>query len=134
MNELLRVFAHKVAQAVSSKFAFLVALLVVIVWAALGPHFRYSDTWQLVINTGTTIVTFLMVFIIQYTQGRDTRAIQLKLDELIHSIKEARDSLVDVEEQSDETLDHLQKEFENMRSGSSAAGTADGLSRKGGGA
>jgi low affinity Fe/Cu permease len=84
-------------------------------WVLTGPMFQFSDTWQLVINTGTTIVTFLMVFLIQNTQNRDARAIHLKLDELIRSVSKARNDLVDLENMSDAELDKLQKEFENFR-------------------
>lgn len=98
-----------------SPWAFLLAILAILAWAAMGPAFHYSDTWQLVINTATTIVTFLMVFLIQNTQNRDTRAMQLKLDELLRGLKGARTSLVGLEELSDEELEHLQKEFERLR-------------------
>src|SRR4051812_10999331 len=110
-----RKFAHCTSGAVGSPWAFAAAVLVVITWAITGPMFHFSDTWQLVINTGTTIVTFLMVFLIQNTQNRDARAMHLKLDELIRSIKGARNHLVDLEELSDEELDRLQKEFAHLR-------------------
>jgi low affinity Fe/Cu permease len=97
--------------AVGSAWAFSLALLVVVVWAFTGPLFGFSNTWQLVINTGTTIVTFLMVFLIQNTQNRDGRAMQLKLDELIKTSKRARNSLIDLEDMSDDELDGFQKEF-----------------------
>jgi low affinity Fe/Cu permease len=90
---------------------FVFAVLVIVVWAATGPLFHYSDTWQLVINTSTTIVTFLMVFLIQATQNRDTAALNVKLDELIRAKKGARNSLINVNELSDEELDELQKHF-----------------------
>jgi low affinity Fe/Cu permease len=90
-------------------------VLVIVLWAATGRIFGYSDTWQLVINTGTTIITFLMVFLIQNTQNRDARAIHLKLDELIRATVEARDELVDLETLSDEELNSLQKEFHELR-------------------
>ena len=93
---------------------FIVAITVVIVWAATGPTFHFSDTWQLIINTGTTIVTFLMVFLIQNTQNRDGKAIQLKLDELIRAMKGARHKLVDLENLSEEDLAQLQKEFQGL--------------------
>ncbi len=93
-------------------FAF--ACLIIIGWALTGPMFNYSDTWQLVINTGTTIVTFLMVFLIQNTQNRDARAVHLKLDELIRALKGARNKLVNLEEMSDDDLDKLQEEFERV--------------------
>jgi low affinity Fe/Cu permease len=87
----------------------------ILCWAVTGPIFHYSDTWQLVINTATTIVTFLMVFLIQNTQNRDTKAIHLKLDELLRGVKGARTSLIDLEHLSDEELDKLQHEFERLR-------------------
>jgi low affinity Fe/Cu permease len=90
------------------------ALAIVVAWAITGPFFDFSDTWQLVINTGTTIVTFLIVFSIQYTQNRDTKVIQLKLDELIRSVKDARNGLVQLENLSDETIQKLQQEFDGV--------------------
>jgi low affinity Fe/Cu permease len=96
----------------SSTFSF--ALLVILVWAALGPVFRFSDTWQLIINTGTTIVTFLMVFLIQSTQNRDTEAIQLKLDEIIRVIGNARNELLDLEELEEHDLDRIKDTFSAM--------------------
>ena len=104
------VSAQKVANAMGSKFAFGAALLGVAIWAALGPYYHYAETWQLVINTGTTIITFLAVFLIQYTQNRDTRAVQLKLDELLRAIHDARNSLIDIEDQSDEALEQEKRE------------------------
>src|SRR6202035_4902213 len=95
--------------------AFVIAFLVVVVWAFLGPIFHYSDTWQLVINTGTTIVTFLMVFLIQNTQNRDARAINLKLNELIRAIDKARDQMIDIENLSDLELDDIQAKYGKMR-------------------
>ena len=89
--------------------------LVIVVWAVTGPLFHYSDTWQLVINTGTTIVTFLMVFLIQNTQNRDARAINLKLDELIRAIDKARDQMMNIEKLSDMELDTLEAQFEKIR-------------------
>ena len=97
-----------------SPWAFLLAVLVIVVWACLGPIFKYSDTWQLVINTGTTIVTFLMVFLIQNTQNRDAKAFHLKLDELIHAIKGARNKMIDLENMSDEEMEAIKKEFEKF--------------------
>src|SRR5437870_12066626 len=91
------------------------AILVVLVWAAMGPRLRYSDTWQLVINTGTTVVTFLMVFLIQNTQNRDARAIHLKLDEVIRAIGSARNELIDIEKLSDAELEQLAKRYEIVR-------------------
>jgi low affinity Fe/Cu permease len=115
MNEAFRKIAHKTSEAMGTPWAFSVALGVVIIWAVTGPLFGFSDTWQLVINTGTTIVTFLMVFLIQNTQNRDAKAMHLKLDELIRSIKGARTGLVDLEELSDEDLERLQQEFQRLR-------------------
>jgi low affinity Fe/Cu permease len=108
-------FAKQLAADVGSPWVFLAALLIVVVWSTTGPLFRYSDTWQLVINTGTTIVTFLMVFLIQNTQNRDAKAIHLKLDELIRSVKGARNTLIDLEELSEEELDDLQRQFVKLR-------------------
>jgi low affinity Fe/Cu permease len=115
MRDRFHRFAAAIALLVGQPVTFVLALLAIIVWAALGPVYRYSDTWQLVINTATTIVTFLMVFLIQNTQNRDARAIHLKLDELIRSVRGARNRLVALEEMSDEELDQLQCEFERLR-------------------
>jgi low affinity Fe/Cu permease len=115
MKEVFRKIAHQTSEIVGSPPAFALALAVIIVWALYGPSTRYSDTWQLIINTGTTILTFLMVFLIQNTQNRDAKAIHLKLDELIRSVKTARNRLLDLEDMSDEELDKLQKEFEKLR-------------------
>ena len=108
-------FAKSLAAVVGSPWAFITALAVVALWSATGPLFHYSDTWQLVINTGTTIVTFLMVFLIQNTQNRDAKAIHLKLDELIRGVKGARNQLIDLEELSVEELDDLQRQFVKLR-------------------
>jgi low affinity Fe/Cu permease len=107
--------AHATACAIGSPYAFATAVLVILVWAACGPVFHYSDTWQLVINTGTTIVTFLVVFMIQNTQNRDSRAVHLKLDELIRAVASARNALVDVENLPDEELARLAREFQRLR-------------------
>jgi low affinity Fe/Cu permease len=96
--------ASKTAQLSGKPATFLLATLIVVLWAVTGPVFRYSDTWQLVINTGTTIITFLMVFLIQNTQNRDTAALQLKLDELILATKAARNSVAGIEDATDEEL------------------------------
>ena len=114
-KETFRKFAHQASLVVGSPWAFAVALAVVVVWGALGRVFRYSDTWQLVINTATTIVTFLMVFLIQNTQNRDARAIHLKLDELIRGLKGARNWLVDLENCSDAELDEIEREMHRIR-------------------
>jgi len=108
-------FATAASSWLGSKWAFVSAGLIIVTWAISGPIFHYSDTWQLVINTGTTIVTFLMVFLIQNTQNRDARAINLKLDELIHAIDKARDRMINIEKLSDVELDHLEAQFEQVR-------------------
>jgi low affinity Fe/Cu permease len=110
-----RRFACKVAALVGTHWAFLVALAVVTAWALTGPMFGYSDSWQLVINTGTTIVTFLMVFLIQATQNRDGKAIQLKLDELIRAQKSARNVFADLEDATEEELRAFEQEFRTLR-------------------
>lgn len=115
MNEFFRKFANKTSAIVGSPWAFIAAVTIIIIWAFSGPIFGFSDTWQLVINTGTTIITFLMVFLIQNTQNRDAKAIHLKLDELIRSVEGARDELVDLEDLSDDDLKKLQKQFEELR-------------------
>ena len=109
-------FAKKLAGAVGSPWAFIGSLLIVGIWSVTGPVFNYSNTWQLIINTATTIVTFLMVFLIQNTQNRDAKALHLKLDELIRSIKGARNALIDLEEMSEEELEQLQRQFVKLRS------------------
>ena len=98
-------------------------MFIIIVWTALGPYFNYSDTWQLVVNTATTIVTFLMVFLIQNSQNRDARAIHLKLDEIIRSIQPAGNEMIDIEKLSDEELQALSKKFEAIRAESQARNT-----------
>jgi low affinity Fe/Cu permease len=108
-------FSKAISNAVGSVWAFVLSVAVVILWAATGPLFQYSDTWQLVINTSTTIVTFLMVFLIQSTQNRDAKAIHLKLDELIRAVAGARNDLVDLEELSEADLERLAKEFTHFR-------------------
>lgn len=115
MREFFRKFAGRSSHLVGSAWAFIIALTVVIVWAVTGPVFGFSDTWQLVINTGTTIVTFLMVFLIQNTQNRDAEAIHLKLDELIRAVGKARTAMVDLEDLSDEELERLRREFQRLR-------------------
>jgi low affinity Fe/Cu permease len=120
VNELFRRFAHKTSEVVGTPWMFLAAVIVVLVWAVSGPVFGFSDTWQLVINTGTTIGTFLIVFLIQNTQNRDAKAIHLKLDELIRAVGDARNSLVDVEDESEGELERLQNEFKQIRGASGA--------------
>jgi low affinity Fe/Cu permease len=106
--------AQITSREVGRPFVFALASATVLVWAITGPLFHFSDTWQLVINTGTTIVTFLMVFLIQNTQNRDTQAIQLKLDELIRSTKGAHNLLIDLEELDDEQLEQLRQTYERL--------------------
>ena len=108
-------FAHRISEVVGRPLSFVFALTVILAWAILGPAFGFSDTWQLVINTATTIVTFLMVFLIQNTQNRDAKAIHLKLDELIHAIKGARNTLIDLEECSEDELAKLEEQFKRIR-------------------
>src|SRR5438094_4236624 len=109
------VFATQAANWVGTKWAFLAALLVIVLWLVSGPYFHYSDTWQLIINTGTTVVTFLVVFLIQNTQNRDARAIHLKLDEIIKSIDQARNEMIDIEHLSDEELEKLAQRYQRVR-------------------
>lgn len=108
-------FAAAASAWLGSKWAFVGAIAIIAVWTITGPLFHYSDTWQLVINTGTTIITFLMVFIIQNTQNRDARAINLKLDELIHAIDTAKNQMMDIENLSDEELDAIHEKYTQMR-------------------
>ena len=107
--------ASTASLACGSRWAFITAICVIVVWGALGPANHYSDTWQLVVNTGTTIVTFLMVFLIQNTQNRDSRAINLKLNEIIRSISKADNAVIDIEKLSDEQLDDLAQQYEKIR-------------------
>jgi len=109
-------FAGRSAELLGSVSAFVIATLAVILWAVSGPWFYYSDAWQLIINTATTVLTFLAVFLIQHSQNRDGRAIQLKLDELIRATEAARNRLIDLEHCSDEEIGALQKEFEREQS------------------
>src|SRR5438876_5220464 len=115
ISDAFRVFARRSSIVLGSAWAFAGAVVVVLVWVLTGPTFHFSDTWQLVINTATTVVTFLMVFLIQNTQNRDTKAVQLKLDELIRAIKSARNELVDLEDLSDDELKKLEKQFQDLR-------------------
>ena len=113
MKDTFRKVANKISAATGTSTAFLIALSIIIIWGVTGPVFNFSDTWQLIINTGTTIVTFLMVFLIQNTQNRDSKAMQLKLDELIRSTT-ARDGFVDLEDLKDEELAALDQEFHEL--------------------
>ncbi len=108
-------FSARSSHYLGSRWAFIGAIGVILVWALTGPIFHYSDTWQLIINTGTTIVTFLMVFLIQNTQNRDARAIHLKLNELIHAVDKAKNKMIDVENLSDLELDELARTYEKIR-------------------
>ena len=107
-------FACSVANWVGSPWAFVLSMVLLGGWAISGPFFGFSETWQLIINTATTIITFLMVFLIQNTQNRDSRAFNLKLDELIRSTKKARNALIDLENMTDEELAEIQKQFERI--------------------
>jgi len=122
MKDWFHIFANRMSQAAGSPIAFFSAVIIILGWAVVGPAFGFSDTWQLVINTGTTIITFLIVFLIQNTQNRDARAMQLKLDELIKAVKGARTQLVDLEEMSEEDLAKLQAEFKALRARYEAKG------------
>jgi|SRR5689334_4541999 len=103
--------AKAASRAAGKPITFMIAIIIILVWAITGPIFKFSDTWQLVINTSTTIITFLMVFLIQNTQNRDTEAIQIKLDELIRAVESAHNALLDLEELDDEELDAIRKDY-----------------------
>jgi low affinity Fe/Cu permease len=107
-------FSQKATQATGTSTAFILALLVIIVWGITGPLFHFSDTWQLVINTGTTIVTFLMVFLIQRAQNKDARAIHLKLDEIVAAVEGASNRLIDVEDLSEDEIETLHKHYQKL--------------------
>src|SRR5438876_11163372 len=117
LQERFRHFAHRAATMMGNPWCFFLAVVVIIGWAVSGPLFHFSDTWQLVINTGTTIVTFLMVFLIQNTQNRDATAIHLKLDELIRAMQGARNRMIDLDDMSDEELADLRKQFDRLSQG-----------------
>jgi low affinity Fe/Cu permease len=121
--EGFRLFAQRSAFVLGSAWAFAAAATAIVVWVVTGPTFHFSDTWQLIINTATTIITFLMVFLIQNTQNRDAKAVHLKLDELIRALKGARDQLVDVENLSDDDLKKLEEQFRRLREHSERDGT-----------
>lgn len=130
MKDLFHKIAQKTSNAVGSPWAFSAAGVILIAWAASGPIFHFSDSWQLVINTGTTIVTFLMVFLIQNTQNRDAKVIHLKLDELIRVTRRARNHLVDLEDLEEAELDKLEKEFQRLRERDDARRRKSGLPGK----
>src|SRR5689334_7022757 len=115
IRDSFRHFARKSSEVLGTAWAFIGSLIIIAVWGLTGPMFHFSDTWQLIINTGTTIVTFLMVFLIQNTQNRDAKAMHLKLDELIRAIEGARNRLVDLENLSDEELKQLEEQFTRLR-------------------
>src|SRR5882724_4996445 len=114
-QDSFRHFARKSSEVLGSPWAFISAIFIIVVWGLTGPVFHFSDTWQLIINTGTTIVTFLMVFLIQNTQNRDAKAVHLKLDELIRAVQGARNQLVDLEKLSDDELKNLEEQFTRVR-------------------
>jgi low affinity Fe/Cu permease len=114
MNEFFRKISHFASEQVGKPWAFVLALLLIIIWGFGGSASNYSNTWQLVINTATTILTFLMVFLIQNTQNREAKAINLKLDELLVAIKRAKDSMVDVEDATDKELDILESQYQKI--------------------
>jgi low affinity Fe/Cu permease len=118
VDEMFRRFANGASRAAGSAWAFILAVAIVIGWAALGPVFGYSDTWQLVINTGTTIITFLMVFLIQNTQNRDAIGLHLKLDELIKATGGARNTMIDLDALSDADLKSLEEHYKTLCKGS----------------
>jgi len=123
VSDAFRVFARRSAAILGSAWAFGGAVLVILVWILTGPTFHFSDTWQLIINTATTIITFLMVFLIQNTQNRDAKAVHLKLDEVIRALKGARNKLVDLEDLSDEELKKLEEQFQRLRKKAEHNGT-----------
>jgi len=123
LADKFQAFATRSSYWVGSKWTFGLAVAMIVLWSATGPHFHYSDTWQLVVNTGTTVVTFLIVFLIQNTQNRDARAIHLKLDEIIRAIRAANNSMINIEVLSDKELQALSDQFEKIRTQrSSSAG------------
>ena len=115
MDRIFTRLAGSIALFAGQPMAFVIALFAIIIWGVTGPIFHYSDTWQLIINTGTTIVTFLMVFLIQNTQNRDAKAIHLKLNELIHAVDKAKNHMIDVERLSETEIDALSKKYEAIR-------------------
>jgi low affinity Fe/Cu permease len=124
VRDAFHVFARQSSNVLGTAWSFIIAIAIIITWAITGPMFHFSDTWQLIINTGTTIVTFLMVFLIQNTQNRDAKAVHLKLDELIRAVKGARNALVDLEKLSDDELKKLEEEFERIHKHANRAASA----------
>ena len=129
-SDVFRVFARRSSTVLGSAWAFGIAILVIVIWGLTGPAFHYSNTWQLIINTGTTIVTFLMVFLIQNTQNRDAKAAHLKLDEIIRALEGARNELIDLEKLADEDLTSLEKQFERVRKKAERNGNNPGEMRR----
>ena len=127
MNQIFRKFSVAAANALGSSWMFIANVLLILVWLVAGPFFHYSDTWQLVVNTATTVFTYLAVFLIQNTQNRDAVATHLKLDELIKGVKGARTGLVNLEKLSDEELEVLQEEFNKLRAEHSKGGAREGV-------
>src|ERR1041385_7601058 len=121
VSDAFRDFAHRSSTLLGSAWAFCVAVLVIIVWLVTGPAFHFSDTWQLIINTATTVVTFLMVFLIQNTQNRESKAVHLKLDELIRAVKNARNEMIDIEHLNEEQLDFLAARYRVLAGARNAA-------------
>lgn len=114
LRSVFNLVARKAAYAAGTPWTFLIAVSIVVLWALSGPVFKFNDTWQLVINTGTTIITFLMVFLIQHSQNADAAAVQIKLDELIRATAEANNELLDLEELDEERLEEIRREYERM--------------------
>ena len=114
MNDLFRIVAKKASLLVGSAFVFILAFLLVVIWLITGPFFHYSDTWQLIINTATTVITFLVVFLIQNTQNREMQILQLKLDELIRSHEPAQNSCIDLEKLSDDQIRQLEERYKKL--------------------
>jgi low affinity Fe/Cu permease len=127
VSDAFRIWARRSSVILGSAWAFAIAVLIVAVWGATGSTFNFSDTWQLVINTGTTIVTFLMVFLIQNTQNRDAKATHLKLDEIIRAVGDARNELVDLENFSEEDLKKLEQQFKRIRAKAELDGGSNGI-------
>jgi low affinity Fe/Cu permease len=130
ISDAFRIFARRSSRVLGSAWAFGIAILIIAIWGLTGPAFHYSNTWQLIINTGTTIVTFLMVFLIQNTQNRDAKAAHLKLDEIIRALKGARNELIDLEKLTDEDLTSLEKQFERVRKKAQRNGNDPGGMRR----
>ena len=129
VRDAFRSFAQRSSSVLGSAWSFCGAVLIIVLWLVTGPTFHFSDTWQLIINTATTVVTFLMVFLIQNTQNRDAKAMHLKLDELIRAVEGARNQLVDLEELSDNDLKKLEEQFRRLRKQSENGRTGSGIGK-----